>query len=655
MDSKRVPIARQQPSSLRLYLLAVAVAGVCVLVDAAITAAQTPHPLGWLALAAIAVATGSFKLNFSGNVAEIAVDDTFFIAIAILFGPGPATLAIAAGGFVLPIRRRRALRQVVFNTASFAVSMWAASRVFFLASGAQPLIISHAPVASLVLPLAALCGVYFAFNSGLTAAAIGLDTKKAPFEVWRQHFSWLFIGYFASGSVSFCLVLLLQQASITALIVVLPLIAIVHLTLRASFGRLEDANRHLGEVDRLYHSTIETLAMAIDAKDDVTHNHVRRVQAYATGMAKALGVGDELTLKAIAAAALLHDTGKLAVPERILNKPGKLTASEFEKMKLHVDIGADILSLVDFPYPVVPIVRCHHENWDGSGYPRGVKGADIPIGARILSVVDCFDALTSDRPYRRRMTDEEALTILRDRSGKMYDPAVVDMFTRVYRDLQVEKDAPEHHEVLQRVTASARVDDVEPASNPTDSAAADLLAFVSLARVASGDAATSDVLALSSNLMQNIVNGATGVWYLVDEGQDRLVAADAFGPAAAVLRNSTVAMGDRLTGWVAATHQPILGSNADLDLGSRAEMASPPLTRCVAVPLLKGDRLVGVLSLYASDGDTLTEERGRLAQMIAPHLASALAAASHVAAPAAKPIDRVPVVVSARDARVVAH
>src|SRR5206468_2705574 len=128
---------------------------------------------------------------------------------------------------------------------------------------------------------------------------------------------------------------------------------------------------------------------------------------------------DEQTLKAIEAAALLHDTGKLAVPEAILNKPGKLSPAEFEKMKRHVDVGADILSLVDFPYPVVPIVRCHHESWDGSGYPRGVSGADIPIGARILSVVDCFDALTSDRPYRKALSDQQAFDILRERRGRM--------------------------------------------------------------------------------------------------------------------------------------------------------------------------------------------------------------------------------------------
>src|SRR2546427_2716792 len=166
---------------------------------------------------------------------------------------------------------------------------------------------------------------------------------------------------------------------------VLPLLLIFHVTIRSSFGRLEDARRHLGDMDRLYLSTVETLAMAIDAKDDVTHSHVRRVQAYAVGLARALDVTDEPTLKAIEAAALLHDTGKLAVPEFILNKPGKLTESEFERMKVHAAVGADILKSIDFPYPVEPIVRHHHESWDGSGYPQGLRGQEIPLGARILS------------------------------------------------------------------------------------------------------------------------------------------------------------------------------------------------------------------------------------------------------------------------------
>src|SRR5206468_2945001 len=259
----------------------------------------------------------------------------------------------------------------------------------------------------------------------------------------------------AAASVAFCLILLIQQVSLAAAAMVLPLLLIFHVTIRSSFGRLEDARRHLGDMDRLYLSTIETLAMAIDAKEDVTHSHVRRVQAYAVALAHAMGIVDDESIKAIKAAALLHDTGKLAVPEHILNKPGKLTESEFEQLKQHVDVGADILSLVEFPYPVVPIVRAHHENWDGSGYPRGIRGEDIPIGARILSVVDCFDALTSDRPYRRAMTNQAAIDILLERRGRMYDPHVVDTFIGVYRDISVAgAGAVEHHEVLQKITQS---------------------------------------------------------------------------------------------------------------------------------------------------------------------------------------------------------
>jgi GAF domain-containing protein len=346
-------------------------------------------------------------------------------------------------------------------------------------------------------------------------------------------------------------------------------------------------------------------------------------------------------LKAIEAAALLHDTGKLAVPERILNKPGKLTESEFERMKEHVDIGADILSLVEFPYPVVPIVRAHHESWDGSGYPRGLRGTDIPIGARILSVVDCFDALTSDRPYRRRMTDAEAIAILRERQGRMYDPDVVDTFVRVYRDLDVHVDAaPEHREVMQRVTQ--KLNEPSPtrdlAPEVGANAPSSLLAFVSLARVASGDADIADVLALGSRLLADVVPGATGAWFVADGGRDGLSVADVFGPAGAILRGLTVPVGERLTGWVAANRQSIMNSDAALDLGAKAEAAS--LQSCMSVPLLMGESLVGVLSLYAPSANAFADDCGRLVQMVAPHIAAAIHAASAAGAEARSTADK---------------
>jgi putative nucleotidyltransferase with HDIG domain len=613
---------------IRLYLQVVVGVGSLVLVQAVFGAARTPQPVAWLSLVALALLSGWFRLSVKSVSATVGIDDTFCIAAALLFGPSVATLAVAAHSVVYTLRRRRPLAQVAFNAASLALSMWCSASTFFALARVGPLAFAHAAITPLVAPLLALTAVYFVLNSGLTATAVGLDSGQSPVAIWKQNFRWLWVGYLGAASVAFCLILLWQQQSLAAAAMVLPLLAIFHLTLQATFGRLDDARRHLGDLDRLYLSTVETLAMAIDAKDDVTHNHVRRVQAYAVGLARALNITDDLTLKAIEAAALLHDTGKLAIPERILNKPGKLTESEFDRMKEHVDIGADILSLVEFPYPVVPIVRAHHESWDGSGYPRGLIGSDIPIGARILSVVDCFDALTSDRPYRRKMSDAEAIAILRERQGKMYDPDVVDTFVRVYRDIEVISDAPEHREVMQRVTQS-RQDDTGSDAMPDSSGSApsSLLAFVSLSRVASGEAAVSDVLALGSRLLADVVPGASGAWYVPDVARDRLVVADSFGPSAASLRGGSVTVGDRLTGWVAANRQPIVNSDAALDLGAEAAEAAS-LHSCISVPLLMGESLVGVLSLYAPSASAFAGDCVRLIQMVAPHIAVALHAAS---------------------------
>jgi putative nucleotidyltransferase with HDIG domain len=358
------------------------------------------------------------------------------------------------------------------------------------------------------------------------------------------------------------------------------------------------------------------------------------VQTYALALAGELGITDELTLKAIEAAALLHDTGKLAVPEHILNKPGGLTAAEFEQMKRHVDVGADILTLVEFPFPVVPIVRAHHENWNGTGYPRGIAGEDIPMGARILSVVDCFDALTSDRPYRKRLSDESALDILRERRGTMYDPRIVDAFIATYRNVSIEHtETPEERHVLNQISRAKPIDGPgeQPASpgDPVASAASDeLLAFVSLARVATGEVAAADILALATHLVQRIVPGATGAWFLKQEASDRLSAQHAFGPAAEAVRGLTIRVGDRLTGWVAAHRQTIVNSDAALDLAERATRASTPLVCCLSVPLASGASVIGALSLYAGERNAFTPDAGRILEMVAPHIAQALASAT---------------------------
>src|SRR5687767_13106588 len=213
-------------------------------------------------------------------------------------------------------------------------------------------------------------------------------------------------------------------------LVVVPISILgTYLIYRSAEARLQTKTDELKALGQLHLATAEALATAIDAKDQTTHCHVRRVQIYAAGMGEVLGLSRN-EIAALKAGSLLHDIGKLAVPAHIINKPGRLSPAEFEKMKIHTTVGAQILSRVDFPYPVTPIVRHHHEQWDGHGYPDGLKGEQIPITARIISVVDCFDSVREDRPFRRSMTRDEAIAFLLRGSGTHFDPNVVELFIK---------------------------------------------------------------------------------------------------------------------------------------------------------------------------------------------------------------------------------
>ena len=331
---------------------------------------------------------------------------------------------------------------------------------------------------------------------------------------------------------------------------------------------------------------------------------------------------DEQTLKALEAAALLHDTGKLAVPERILNKPGKLTAAEFDTMKLHVDVGADILSSIDFPYPVVPIVRAHHENWDGTGYPNRLKGLDIPIGARILSVVDCYDALTSDRPYRAAMTDDEAFGIIRARRGTMYDPAIVDMFERVCRDIGPLTVKPQLQKAIQLITKAVNSAPeplpvpIAPVATAHAEGPESLRALANLARVLSGKPTTADVASLIWSHVHHVVPNASCAFFVSDQATDSVKVAFVAGDAAPMLQGMSIKVGDRLTGWVAENQQPIVNSEATLDLGAEASLFD--LKFCLSVPLVAEGHLSGVLSLYSTEA--FKEEQAQTLQFVMPHL-----------------------------------
>jgi putative nucleotidyltransferase with HDIG domain len=570
----------------------------------------TEHPVGymWLVLLALTTFSSTFSIKIPDVSATISVSETFVFITALLFGPSPAALVIAADGLIISCwRRHRQLPQMVFNTAEPALSVFVAAHLFFWLSGLSPGGNQLIHVGTHLLPLSAFTTTYFLLNSGLNATVVSIQQRVPLWPTWRQHFGWVLLSYFGATSVAALLVHDARGFDFTTLGVVLPLMVISYLTFKTSLQRVEDVNRHLQELNKLYLSTIETLAMAVDAKDQITHGHIRRVQAYAVGLARALGVNEDRQIRAIEAAALLHDMGKLAIPEHILNKPGKLSAAEFEKMKTHASIGADILSAIEFPYPVVPIVRHHHEQWCGKGYPDGLAGADIPIGARILAVVDCFDALTSHRPYRRALTDREALNLLMEGRGTQYDPLVVDTFAKVYEEITPKEPEPTpNHRTLDRIAEGSCTEAPAPVA-PPHHATPEALPLLASLHASSAQTVLADAAEDITRRLREFTPATLCAVFVLDPSRGDLVLAHASGALAAHLRGLRIGLGTHASGWVAANRRSILNSDAQLDLAELPHPIPEPLRSCLATPLMANDVLIGVLTLYAPERQAFSD------------------------------------------------
>jgi len=625
----RVEAGRRMTVGGRTYVATVIVAGVAAVVFSLRELQLHALSYQWYMLAALTLVSGSATVNLSIGI-SISVSETFVFFAVLLFGPAAGTVMVALDGLVISFwmaKRRPEWYRALFNMAAPAISIWVASHVLFTTAGIQPLLNQQYRANFLLLPLALCAIIYFALNSWLIAFAVALEKRSSAYRIWRESSLLLSLNYFFGASVALLLVVYTRDVDLTFIGVIVPLLLVSYLTYKTTIGRVEDANRHVDQLNRLYLSTIETLAMAIDAKDQVTHGHIRRVQMYAVQLAQEVGVRDEKLIKAIEAAALLHDMGKLAVPEYILNKPGKLTESEFERMKLHASVGADILSAIEFPYPVVPIVRHHHENWDGNGYPDGLKGTEIPIGARILSVVDCFDALTSDRPYRPRLSDAEALEILEARRGTMYDPLIVDTFTRVHTEfppVELSEPGPPRRALKEIATARATIAQqvAGPVLEEIAASADEMLTLYELARSLAGQVSVNDAGDVIANHLRRLIPSSICAFYLYDERTAEIEAKHVVGEGANIIREMRIAIGQRLSGWVAAHRQTISNSDPTLDLGEAARFRSLGLKSCISTALVADDeRLVGVLTLYSNEANAFNDDHRRVIEVVPRQIA----------------------------------
>ncbi|HXC72685.1 MAG TPA: diguanylate cyclase [Pyrinomonadaceae bacterium] len=434
--------------------------------------------------------------------------------------------------------------------------------------------------------------------------------------------------------------------SVVHVLLGLLIAALVYLLYRVNERRLQEIQRneaeqrrHVEEMASIHMNTIESLAIAIDAKDQTTHGHVRRTQIYATQMGALLNVSQK-ELQALHAGALLHDIGKLAVPEYILNKPGKLTEAEFAKMKIHPSVGGDILKRVNFPYPVEDIVRYHHEKWDGSGYPRGLKAEAIPLIARIISVVDFYDATRCDRPYRKGMKREESLALLRSMVGTAFDPRVVETFTRHVEEFDRLIDSQD----IQEQVASTPSVDTETRTKPDAGLAPDILgvyeetsgfrsiteaqrevfALHEIAQTIGSSLNLSDTVTLVANKLRAIVPFDTCVIYLVHDPSGKAIAAHVVGEEVEVFKRRRINIGDGITGWVIANSRSMCNASPDLDLVGLPDEVVKRFRGVLVSPLQREDGAFGAISLYSQSRTSYTAEHVRLLESVCQHASSAL-------------------------------
>ena len=386
----------------------------------------------------VAVMASGLKVQLPGIDGTMSVN-FLFILLGVLELSLPETLAIGCTASLVQsvwqTRKRLDPIKVLFNVAGMMAN--ASSLTYLFYHWLSGRVGSNKPI---LLMIAAL--VFFFANTLPISIVIAMTEGKSSRKVWSECYFWSFPYYLVGAAAVGLVGIVNRSAGWQTSLLVLPLIYWVYRSYRLYLGRLEAEKervevekRHVEQIASLNMRTIEALALAIEAKDHTTHTHLQRVRTYAIEIARDLNL-DEGEIEALRAAALLHDIGKLAVPEQIINKPGKLTPEEFEKMKVHPIVGAEILERVAFPYPVAPIVRSHHERWDGSGYPEGLEGEGIPIGARILAAVDCLDALASHRQYRPALPLSEAMAKVKEKSGTWFDPQVVEILESRFIELE---------------------------------------------------------------------------------------------------------------------------------------------------------------------------------------------------------------------------
>jgi len=352
----------------------------------------------------------------AGGVITVSFPISF--VVVLVYGPALAIILEVLSIIWTIFSKKESWYKSIFNAAQYSLSAGLAGLVYLFAGG----MIGKQNFIYYLLP-AALCSLtYCLVNSFLVATVISLDSRMSLGKVYRINIKEVLPSYLAEAPLGFIMAIVYVEIGIVGILLFFfPL-----LLARQSFELYT-------RMRKIYLDTIRTLAATIDAKDPYTHGHSERVSHMAVQLAKKLDFV-EPEIEYLEYAAILHDIGKIGIEDRILGKKDKLTEEEYEKIKEHPVIGASIVESIEFLKKSSKAVLYHHERYDGKGYPHGLKGEEIPKAARLLAVVDAYDAMNSDRPYRKKLSEKDILNELERESGKQFDPIMVKLFISLLKE-----------------------------------------------------------------------------------------------------------------------------------------------------------------------------------------------------------------------------
>ena len=595
-------------------------------------------------LIAVLLSSG-LKVALPKGDGTMTVNFPFILLSIVQFSVGQAIALAAVSVFAqcrIKVLKPFTVMQIAFNVAN----VMTCTLVTWLAF--QRLTRLHMELAP-ALSIAATA--YFFANTIPVALAIAWSKGESPFRLWKREFPWYLPFYLVGAVLAAIAHLISVHFGWTTSLLLIPMVYTIHRAYRSQMKAIEDRQAHIEEVEALQLRTIEGLAMAIEAKDHNTHEHLMRVRVYVSEIGATMGLPKDL-MQALLTASFLHDIGKLAVPEHIINKPGKLTPEEFEKMKIHPVVGADILDRVRFPYPVVPIVRSHHEAWDGSGYPDGLKGADIPVGARILSVVDCFDALASDRPYRMALPLEQAMEFVKSKAGSQFDPGIVAILESRYVELEhmaseqraglkplnteievwrgaapsagFEQDnsgqeAERSAESCGQARRAGTADGLRTNGSPLDliaEANREAQAIFEMSHILGSSLSPNETISVMSSRLRRLVPfDSLAVYLKIDKS---LSAQYIDGDGARCLSSDRLPIGEGLSGWVAHCGKPIVNGNPKVEPNYLVKRnLGIQLSSALSIPLFDlSAEIFGVLTIYAAVPDAFCRDHLRILQAV---------------------------------------